>query len=168
MADYIYVILDKQASAVKIGYSCDPVKRLSSLQTAHSTNTLTILSTFEGGKYEEYTIHEDLKNYRLQGEWFKYNKEVIHYLLEFQSNLYENQLENIPNDVKTYLRVKCNEYLDNYTTKPKVRVPMKLIRQWCLMFDITTNVKIRSIMESLNYHEVKDANKSVFFTKTGV
>lgn len=86
MADYIYVILDDLTSAIKVGYSNNPITRLSNLQTAHSATILKLLTIFEGGKEHEAYLHEQLNNHRLNGEWFAYNLETKAILFYYFKN----------------------------------------------------------------------------------
>lgn len=69
--------------------------------------------------------------------------------------------------VQDFLEMQCVEYLADYKTKPKTRIPLKFVRECCSELNVS-NKQLRFIMSELGYHEVKDANKSVFFTKTGV
>ena len=82
---FIYLIESDQGH-VKIGYSQDPESRLSQLQTAHGkplvlkytreidqTNTVTM----------ERIIHEQLKQYRMSGEWFDISADLARAEIDF-------------------------------------------------------------------------------------
>jgi len=74
---HIYFI--RCLDAVKIGYSKNPKLRLQALQTANP-NKLELLYSFPAFKKWEESIHEDLSNLRINGEWFKYTEEVDTYI----------------------------------------------------------------------------------------
>ena len=76
---FVYVIQNVDSKVVKIGYTKDLKTRLGQLQTACS-HKLVILKTVEGGKDKECQIHLDLKDCRLNGEWFKWNEFVESYV----------------------------------------------------------------------------------------
>jgi hypothetical protein len=66
----IYFTQDTQTKAIKIGYSKDPKKRRSGLQTA-TPNQLILLGVIHGGLEHERAYHKKFADYRIQGEWFK-------------------------------------------------------------------------------------------------
>lgn len=72
--------------------------------------------------------------------------------------------QKVDNYVHDFLEMQCEDYLADYKTKPKTRVPLKFVRECCSELNVS-NKQLRFIMSELGYHEVKDANKSVFFTK---
>src|SRR5262245_44274909 len=65
----IYFTRDAQTKAIKIGYSRNPRKRRSSLQTA-TPNELVLLGTVHGGLEDERAYHRHFERHRLHGEWF--------------------------------------------------------------------------------------------------
>lgn len=72
----IYVILDKQESAVKIGFSKIPSQRVAALQTANSKPLNLLGVNAKGEVIHERTLHRHLSKWRLNGEWFSYTPEV--------------------------------------------------------------------------------------------
>lgn len=67
---YVYVIgCAWGADALKIGFSKNPWARIVELQTAHHER-LEVLAAFRCKSHSEVDIHELLKPYRRQGEWF--------------------------------------------------------------------------------------------------
>lgn len=67
---YVYVIGTVWgAPALKIGFSKNPWARIVELQTAQSEK-LEVLATFKCRSHSEVDIHDILKPYRKQGEWF--------------------------------------------------------------------------------------------------
>jgi CTP:phosphocholine cytidylyltransferase-like protein len=79
--DIIYFILDTNSNAVKIGYSTlnNLKKRIIQLQIG-SPNELKILGVIYGDRQTENQIHEHFSQYRIRGEWFAYNDEIIKYI----------------------------------------------------------------------------------------
>jgi hypothetical protein len=66
----MYFTQDTVTKAIKIGYSKDPKKRRSGLQTA-SQNPLILLGEIHGGLEDERQYHDKFAQYCIQGEWFK-------------------------------------------------------------------------------------------------
>ena len=82
---FIYLIESDQGH-VKIGYSQDPESRLSQLQTAHS-KPLVLKYTREIDQAATATmeriIHEQLKQYRMSGEWFDISADIARSEIDF-------------------------------------------------------------------------------------
>jgi len=66
----VYFTQDTQTKAIKIGYSKNPKKRRSGLQTA-SPNELVILGFIHGELEDEKAYHQKFAQHRIKGEWFK-------------------------------------------------------------------------------------------------
>lgn len=69
--DSLYLIQSDVTGAVKIGRSKDPIERLATLQTG-AAYRLVMLASFEGQGNLENTLHADLMQFRLSGEWFRH------------------------------------------------------------------------------------------------
>ncbi len=69
--DSLYIIQSDLTGMIKIGRSKYPKKRLKQLQTGNP-NKLKIIATFDNEGWKEKILHERLKNFRLEGEWFSY------------------------------------------------------------------------------------------------
>lgn len=67
----VYAVLCEESSAVKIGVSDDPERRVSRLQCANP-HDLILLGYVDGGHDLERKIHKYLADYRMRGEWFRY------------------------------------------------------------------------------------------------
>lgn len=74
----IYLIECKHTKSYKIGYSNNPHKRLTELQTGNAY-FLNILATIEGSIKDEKLLHNKFNKYKLKGEWFKCNDEIKNY-----------------------------------------------------------------------------------------
>ena len=70
--DSLYIIQSDVTGMIKIGRSKDPQKRLKQLQTGNP-NKLKLIAEFKGEGWKENYLHERLKSYRLEGEWFSYD-----------------------------------------------------------------------------------------------
>lgn len=64
------------AGPLKIGWSTDPEKRLSELQTGNA-ETLVIHAIFPGSQAIERGLHELFADQRLRGEWFRNDRNEI-------------------------------------------------------------------------------------------
>jgi hypothetical protein len=69
---YIYVVgaADNSGTAVKIGVSTHPEKRLHAFQNAHHVK-LKILAKFPGTRKDEIALHQRFATRRIKGEWFQ-------------------------------------------------------------------------------------------------
>ncbi len=76
---YVYFILNKRRSVVKVGRSSNPYKRLRALQTSNA-DPLMLLCAIEGPPQLEKTLHGIFDSYRLSGEWFRYDGELKEYV----------------------------------------------------------------------------------------
>ena len=76
---WIYFILDARNNAIKIGYSKNPLQRLSELQVGNSTQ-LRLIKTIEGGVNVERKLHTKFKDLRISGEWFQASQELMRFI----------------------------------------------------------------------------------------
>ena len=67
--DYLYIIQSDVSGMIKIGRSKDPAKRLKQLQTGNP-NKLRLIASFKELGWREKIIHESLKKWSEEGEWF--------------------------------------------------------------------------------------------------
>lgn len=70
--DDLYIVQSNVTGMIKIGRSKNPDKRLKQLQTGNP-NKLKLIASFKGEGWREKLIHEDLRCFRLKGEWFHYD-----------------------------------------------------------------------------------------------
>lgn len=75
----IYLIADKERKYCKIGHSKNPKNRLITLQIG-SPVEVEIILTKEGTCETEKFLHEKFKQYKLRGEWFIFNTEIVDYI----------------------------------------------------------------------------------------
>lgn len=64
---------------VKIGWAIEPKKRLSDVQRM-SPVRLCLLTTVEGGRNLEAELHRTYRQFRLWGEWFKADRELMAFI----------------------------------------------------------------------------------------
>jgi len=67
---FVYVIGNIEFGFVKIGYSTNPNKRLSGIQTGCPFK-LEILKVYNGNLQLEKALHKKYKEYNTNGEWFR-------------------------------------------------------------------------------------------------
>lgn len=75
---YVYFIVAKGLNRVKIGYSCDPTRRLRELNTA-SPVELIIHRRMVGNEQIEKELHSRFSKYRIKNEWFQFHNEIKSY-----------------------------------------------------------------------------------------
>lgn len=73
---YIYFIQGECGGAIKIGYSETPENRLKTLQTGYPDMLKTLLLV-PGNEDTEKMFHRKYEKLRLNGEWFKPEKELL-------------------------------------------------------------------------------------------
>lgn len=84
----VYAIRDDVRSAVKLGWSTDPLRRLAQLQTA-VPNVLRIVAVVAGGKTLERGLQQEFKDRRIRGEWFSdHDNEVSAVMAELSARGY--------------------------------------------------------------------------------
>lgn len=71
---HVYFI--KAGDAVKIGYSEVVGKRFSALQSGHA-GELELLGAIPANGYTEHSYHERFAQFRIRGEWFRAEPELL-------------------------------------------------------------------------------------------
>jgi len=72
----VYFIRAGEDGPVKIGYAKNVVRRMAMLQSANPAN-LTLIREVDGGRVLECWFHRLFADYRLDGEWFSFNEEML-------------------------------------------------------------------------------------------
>lgn len=95
---HLYLIQSDKTGSIKIGRSDHPQIRLKQLQTGAAFE-LKLLAIIDGAGHLEKQIHKQLKEYRLQGEWFHWD--ILRYLddfitehLDWETEYWWNQNQN--------------------------------------------------------------------------
>jgi hypothetical protein len=84
----VYAIRDDERRAVKLGWSTDPLRRLTQLQTA-VPHALRIVAVIAGGKTLERGLQSIFKDRRIRGEWFSdHDNEVSAVMAELSARGY--------------------------------------------------------------------------------
>jgi hypothetical protein len=73
---FVYFVQGEFGGGIKIGYSKTPESRLKQLQTSYP-DTLKILVLVPGSNKDEKSYHRKFEHIKLNGEWFKPEKELI-------------------------------------------------------------------------------------------
>ena len=74
---FLYMLRAGNTDYYKIGVSVDIKKRMQSLQIGNPHRLTIYESVYTKCRYLEGEIHRKLKQYRVQGEWFHFDKDVI-------------------------------------------------------------------------------------------
>ena len=82
---YIYFILDKDNSVVKIGISNNPSYRLNQIVTGNPFD-LVIIGKIKGSQKEEKYLHTHFREFNKKNEWFYYTNEFKDELLIYLLN----------------------------------------------------------------------------------
>lgn len=85
---HVYFIQRGKNGPVKIGYSKDPEKRLTILQTASSAR-LRLLAKLRGGARVEKILHEVLDEERVFGEWFAPSPRLLRFIADIRKGKFE-------------------------------------------------------------------------------
>lgn len=116
----IYLITCLQNNSCKIGFSSDPKKRLTSLQTSNPYK-LELSAIIDGDIIKEKELHEKFKEFSLLGEWFKYNQSIMeffnseNYYLDYPTikpcNKYESRrINEVSSNLLNYFKSKYPDY----------------------------------------------------------
>ncbi len=73
----IYFIQGQETKRIKIGISVDPKARLSGLS---ASEPLTLLKAIPGNAKEEKELHKRFEPFRIHGEWFEPDEELIRFI----------------------------------------------------------------------------------------
>jgi hypothetical protein len=72
----IYFIQAGEGGPIKIGFSVDPVARLSKVQSDNAA-PCRLLGVMPGDEPEEGALHSKLAKHRIRGEWFAASADVL-------------------------------------------------------------------------------------------
>lgn len=73
---HVYIMQCGDLPRVKIGYSINPERRLRQLITTGVPDDLRVIATIPGPPALERDYHRQFADYRVRGEWFRYEGEV--------------------------------------------------------------------------------------------
>jgi Meiotically up-regulated gene 113 len=75
----IYFVREGLTGPIKIGFSGSTRQRVNSLRSA-SPNVLTCLAVMRGTRIDEYKLHQQFSDARVQGEWFTATPALLKYI----------------------------------------------------------------------------------------
>jgi len=104
---YVYFMLAVGTEKIKIGVAGDVELRLSNLQVG-SPYKLLLLVSFPGNELLEKILHNLLKPYKVRGEWFKMDDEVL--------DVIDIALDEGRRGVNLWIEKKKNELLTTTTS----------------------------------------------------
>jgi hypothetical protein len=81
----VYFIQAGKDHPIKIGMTNNAQSRLKNLQVGHY-DKLRIIHTITGGRKEEAALHEKFAHLRIQGEWFKPERELLQYIINLMGD----------------------------------------------------------------------------------
>jgi len=85
---FVYYIQEEMDGNIKIGWSDDPIKRLTQHQTSNSRE-LRMLVYVKGSPDYEKEIHRKFQNSKTTGEWFKPDKRLLVHIEKERSKFFE-------------------------------------------------------------------------------
>lgn len=80
---YVYFIEAPEVGAVKIGYSEEPLRRLTELQP-HSPVLLRLVFAVKGTYADERSLHERFAGWRIRGEWYSTTSRDLRMILSLE------------------------------------------------------------------------------------
>jgi len=102
MSGYVYLVWAKGTDMYKIGSSQYPEKRLPTLQTGSPVELELIASkSFESHEFEEKRLHSYWKQFRVQGEWFRFHPTMLPMVLDgfgVRSSWLQQQIDKAESD----------------------------------------------------------------------
>lgn len=76
---YVYFIKSGASGHIKIGHSADPARRCKDLATANPSE-LWIITTIPGTQADERTLHQQFREDRVKGEWFRASEPLLQFI----------------------------------------------------------------------------------------
>jgi len=93
---FVYYIQEEMDGNIKIGWSDDPIKRLTQHQTSNSRE-LRMLVYVKGSQEYEKEIHRKFQSSKTTGEWFKPDKRLLVHIEKERSKFFEI-VQNLSDD----------------------------------------------------------------------
>jgi Meiotically up-regulated gene 113 len=98
-AHFIYFILNEDSNAIKIGRARDLGKRIKALQTSSPAQLKLVRSIQVNSSKEaevlEKSLHQQFREIRVAGEWFKANAELLEYIHNLKGDLPSCQIKSL-------------------------------------------------------------------------
>lgn len=95
---HVYFIQETETGAIKIGWSSNLRKRLAALQISNHSK-LKLLAAYEGCIGEEKDTQDHFKEFRIRGEWFRPNEDLMRVIEKNKISLTE-KVQEVPLDLE--------------------------------------------------------------------
>ncbi|WP_159478011.1 GIY-YIG nuclease family protein [Chryseobacterium sp. 18068] len=82
--EYVYLMVNKETSLIKIGFSKDPIYRETTLQSKEPE--VYRIACWKASRSIETELHRKYKEKRVRGEYFKLNINELHEINKFMEN----------------------------------------------------------------------------------
>lgn len=122
----IYFIRAKKF--LKIGYSKDPIKRISELQTGNPVK-LKLIGVLPGTYETEKMIHRVLSKFRVEGEWFKVQGKVESLVHAFSDKNNIHQIKDFKSLERAAIHLQLRKKNNRYKKKKSVSNRSKRIKE---------------------------------------
>lgn len=118
----IYFIRNERTGNIKIGFSVDPDGRLQQLRTSHC-DELRMLLSIPGEMSDERGLHRKFARFRVRGEWFRPEPEIMSEMDRLRNHFYPPKREYPFSGLQTfrsvYLAGKISKYCWRHSFFPK-------------------------------------------------
>ena len=84
---FIYFIQGESGGPIKIGYATEVSNRIRTLQTGYP-DTLKVLLAIPGNINNEKVFHNEFKEFRLHGEWFKPDEAIFEKIKQLEGQFF--------------------------------------------------------------------------------
>ncbi|MBE0681707.1 MAG: GIY-YIG nuclease family protein [Anaerolineales bacterium] len=109
----IYFIRGKESGNIKIGFSINPDKRKSNLQTAHYEE-LEFIGIMNGSLDDEARIKKMFSEFNIRGEWYRPVREVMDYVKKNANKPKMNIVSSLGNDEYRIILAEPIKYTMNF------------------------------------------------------
>ena len=93
----VYFIRGKESGNIKIGFSTNPDKRKSNLQTAHYEE-LEFIGIMNGSLEDEAKIKAMFSEFNIRGEWYRPDREIMDFVEKNANKPKVNIVSSLGND----------------------------------------------------------------------
>jgi hypothetical protein len=93
----VYILRAEGEDIVKIGFTSSPQiwKRLKAIQSNSPIKLGILLYFLEEGRSLETSLHREFRQYRLHGEWFRYEGELVDFVQEHRKFQHETRMKRL-------------------------------------------------------------------------
>jgi hypothetical protein len=110
----VYAIQVVNTRYIKIGTTTNLTNRLASLQTG-SPFLLEVVATWPGNKQLESVLHRELAQFRINGEWFNVDEQIIHEAVRrFHLRQLPLPIDDAPQELAQIVPIRTETVLTHY------------------------------------------------------